>query len=245
MATARPEGTRRLAVAVDGPRNEFLHAKRISPSAWPRCHRLPDEADMKFRQTTGADRGCQVRVQLSSAYRIEKDLRLPRKGRSVANAAARSAADVCRARSCRPRGGARAAAGRDFEQVLRRDPSLARACAGPWSVGPRLARHRWPGRGGRLSPGRRTVAHGSVRLHRDGRSAVTIAGTSLDDVSTTSAWPIRLRACPRHPGRRKRCGLAEGLQNALSALGGVPLQDCSDSCRPLPQLGQETQDDLT
>ena len=151
----------------------------------------------------------------SSAYPIEKDLRLPsQKEGPSASAAAPIRSPMSRGERDRadPRGGARAAAGRHF-----RGGSAAR----PAELG---------GRGRRTlerrirfwraihcpdeevvfrqvhEPGRR----GSVRTsHRDwGLLALTIAGTSLDHrLYQLPPGLFRLRACPRHP---------EGIASAVT-----------------------------
>ena len=80
-----------------------------------------------------------------------------------------------------------------------------------------------------------------------GDLAVTIAGTSLDH----RLYHFRLAYSGfEHAhvilGGESYVALAEGLQNALWALGGAPLEHRSDSLSAaFRNLGQDTQDDLT
>ena len=193
---------------------------------------------MKFQSDRpGADCGRQVQVQLVKRLGNREGPRLPSQRKVRARERRRPDGwpsvgrekRSMRRRPSRRRPGARRVA--IFEEVLRRHPELAPGCApDPGASDPRLARHPRPGPGGRLSPGPRTGAYGSVRLHRDGRSRRHLAGTSLDH----RLYHSRLAYSGfEHAhvilGGESYVALAEGLQNALWALGGAPQDHRSDS----------------
>ena len=204
---------------------------------------------MKLHQTdTAPIAAARSGFSSSSAYRIEKDRRLPLQ-RQVRRERRRPdpLADVWQSEivpilEAAP--GLRPAFSRRFCGAI---PSSARVCAGPWSVGsapgaPSTARTR-------RSSFAKSTNRGvwSVRLHRDERSHRHHRGR----VARPPSLPLppglfRLRTCPRHPERRNYVALAEGLQNALWALGGAPLEHRSDSLSAaFRNLGRDTQDDLT
>ena len=171
----------------------------------------------------------------------------PRKGRSVANAAAPIRSPMSgRVRSCRSSRRRQGCGDRHFRGGSRRHPELGRLCAGPGASDPRLARRPRPGPGGRLrqvhEPGR-MVCPTSPR----GRSRRHHRRTSLDH----RLYHFRLAYSGfEHAhvilGGESYVALAEGLQNALWALGGAPLEHRSDSLSAAFRgLGQDTQDDLT
>ena len=95
---------------------------------------------------------------------------------------------------------------------------------------PRLASGPWRGAGGDLPPDPRTGPDGTVGLHRYGRLDVTVAGVRLDHrlYHFRLVWSGFEHA---HVilGGESYVALAEGLQNALWALGGSPLDHRSDS----------------
>ena len=73
----------------------------------------------------------------------------------------------------------------------------------------------------------------------------SLAKSSIADF-ITSACPFRLRTCPCRVGGESFVALAEGLQNALWALGGVPEQHRSDSLSAaFRNLGADAKEDLT
>ena len=207
---------------------------RISPFARPPRHRLPDEAVHEVpSDRPGADCGRQVRVQLVKRYRIEKDLRLPSQ-RKVRRERRRPdpLADVWQSEivpilEAAP--GLRPVA--IFEEVLRRHPELG---AGVRRTLERRIR-AWRAIHG---PDQEVVFR---QVHEPGRMGlsdftemgdltVTIAGTSLDH----RLYHFRLAYSGfEHAhvilGGESYVALAEGLQNALWALGGAPLEHRSDS----------------
>ena len=206
---------------------------------------------MKFRQTdTAPIAAAKSGFSSSSAYRIEKDLRLPSQ-RKVRRERRRPdpLADVWQSEivpilEAAP--GLRPVA--IFEEVLRRHPELG---AGVRRTLERRIR-AWRAIHG---PDQEVVFR---QVHEPGRMglsdftemgdlAVTIAGTSLDH----RLYHFRLAYSGfEHAhvilGGESYVALAEGLQNALWALGGAPLEHRSDSLSAaFRNLGQDTQDDLT
>ena len=206
---------------------------------------------MKFRQTDPAPiAAAKSGFSSSSAYRIEKDLRLPSQ-RKVRRERRRPdpLADVWQSEivpilEAAP--GLRPVA--IFEEVLRRHPELG---AGVRRTLERRIR-AWRAIHG---PDQEVVFR---QVHEPGRMglsdftemgdlAVTIAGTSLDH----RLYHFRLAYSGfEHAhvilGGESYVALAEGLQNALWALGGAPLEHRSDSLSAaFRNLGQDTQDDLT
>ena len=206
---------------------------------------------MKFRQTDPAPiAAAKSGFSSSSAYRIEKDLRLPSQ-RKVRRERRRPdpLADVWQSEivpilEAAP--GLRPIA--IFEEVLRRHPELG---AGVRRTLERRIR-AWRAIHG---PDQEVVFR---QVHEPGRMglsdftemgdlAVTIAGTSLDH----RLYHFRLAYSGfEHAhvilGGESYVALAEGLQNALWALGGAPLEHRSDSLSAaFRNLGQDTQDDLT
>lgn len=206
---------------------------------------------MKFRQTdTVPIAAAKSGFSSSSAYRIEKDRRLPSQ-RKVRRERRRPdpLADVWQSEivpilAATP--GLRPVA--IFEEVLRRHPELG---AGVRRTLERRIR-AWRAIHG---PDQEVVFR---QVHEPGRMglsdftemgdlAVTIAGVPLDH----RLYHFRLAYSGfEHAhvilGGESYVALAEGLQNALWALGGVPLEHRSDSLSAaFRNLGRDTQDDLT
>ena len=195
---------------------------------------------MKLRQTDPAPiAAAKSGFSSSSAYRIEKDLRLPsqRKVRRDAAAPIRSPMSG-RVRSCRS-SRRRQGCGRSPFRGGSAAPSRARrGCApDPGASDPRLARHRRPGPGGRLSPGPRTGAMGLSDFTEMGDLAVTIAGTSLDH----RLYHFRLAYSGfEHAhvilGGESYVALAEGLQNASGRSAARRWNIAATACRPLSAI---------
>jgi len=206
---------------------------------------------MKFRQTdTAPIAAARSGFSSSSACRIEKDRRLPSQ-RKVRRERRRPdpLADVWQSEivpilEAAP--GLRPVA--IFEEVLRRHPELG---AGVRRTLERRIR-AWRAIHG---PDQEVVFR---QVHEPGRMglsdftemgdlAVTIAGASLDH----RLYHFRLAYSGfEHAhlilGGESYVALAEGLQNALWALGGAPLEHRSDSLSAaFRNLGRDTQDDLT
>jgi len=117
-----------------------------------------------------------------------------------------------------------------FEEICRRHPRSSRGCAGPWSAAWQMAGSLWPQPGCDLPPGAPAGADGPVRLHRHGRAWIMNRGHAVRAPALSlPAGVLGLRACSCRARRRELRGAAEGLQNALWALGGVPEQHRSDS----------------
>ena len=203
---------------------------------------------MKFRQTDPAPiAAAKSGFSSSSAYRIEKDLRLPsqrkvrRERRALADVWQSEIVPILEAAP-----GLRPVA--IFEEVLRRHPELG---AGVRRTLERRIR-AWRAIHG---PDQEVVFR---QVHEPGRMglsdftemgdlAVTIAGTSLDH----RLYHFRLAYSGfEHAhvilGGESYVALAEGLQNALWALGGAPLEHRNDSLSAaIRNICQDTQDDLT
>ena len=179
----------------------------------------------------------QAAMSLRTAYRIENDPRLPSqkplpRGRRrpdplvaifdaeivpMLEAAAGLETDCdLRRDAAAPSGTARGSAPHDGAA----DPAVA--CA---------ARQR-PGR--HLPPGAGTRAHGTIGFYRDGRPRRACLPVSSSITGCiTSDWPARASStCMSSWAARATWHLPKGLQNALWALGGAPLEHRSDShCR--------------
>ena len=101
----------------------------------------------------------------------------------------------------------------------------------PGAAHPLLAGAAWRGPGGDLPPGPRARPDGAVGFHRHGRSSASPSPASALD---HRLYHFRLAYSGfEHAhvilGGESYVALAEGLQNALWALGGAPLEHRSDS----------------
>ena len=189
---------------------------------------------MKFRQTdTAPIAAAKSGFSSSSAYRIEKDLRLPSQ-RKVRRERRRPdpLADVWQSEivpilEAAP--GLRPVA--IFEEVLRRHPELG---AGVRRTLERRIR-AWRAIHG---PDQEVVFR---QVHEPGRMGLSDF-TEMGDLAVTNPAPyartvstlrpIRLRACPRNPGRRSYVAPAEGCRT-ISGRSVARRWTCSDRPRPL------------
>src|SRR4029077_2051158 len=109
-----------------------------------------------------------------------------------------------------------------------------------------VASGEWPGSGGDLPPGASAGPHGVVGLHRGRRSwhhhrrpVARLPALSLPSAPGFEHAHVVL-------GGESFVALAEGLQNALWSLGGVPEQHRSDSLSAaFRNLGADAKEDLT
>ena len=220
--------------------------------ARPPRNRSPDEA-LHEVPTDPPDgrRGGEGVDQHRTAYRIEQDPRLPSQKKTSRAAAVPIRlpsifdAEVVPLLKAAP--GIRPVA--IFEEMMRRHPDLGeRRAPHAGAAHPFLARASWRGAGGHLPPGARARPARPVGFHRHGRSSgVTIAGQPLDH----RLYHFRLAYSGfEHAhvvlGGESFVALAEGLQNALWSLGGLPHEHRSDSLSAaFRNLDKDAREDLT
>ncbi len=207
---------------------------------------------MKFRQTDpAAVRRPRRGSALATAYRIEQDPRLPSQKKAPRGRRRPDPlADVLRqprsCRCCKAAPGLRPVA--IFEEMQRRHPDLEPASGARWSAA--------SAPGGRIHGAEQEVIFRQV--HEPGRMGlsdftdmgdlgVTIAGAPLDH----RLYHFRLAYSGfEHAhvvlGGESFVALAEGLQNALWALGGAPREHRSDSLSAaFRNLDADARHDLT
>ena len=207
---------------------------------------------MKFRRTEPVPiAAAKAGFSTATAYRIAQDPRPPSEWTPPRETAPTRPAGGCLGQRGRAAaaGLARAAA----DRPLRGDaPPASRAqCRDPADAGaadPLLAGAAWARAGGDLPPGARARPARACRTSPTcATSAVTIAGQPLDH----RLYHFRLLYSGfEHAhvvlGGESFVALAEGLQNALWALGGAPLEHRSDSLSAaFRNLGQAAAEDLT
>lgn len=205
---------------------------------------------MKFRQTNSPpEAAAKASFSSSTAYRLEKDLRLPSQKKSPAKAAAGSLGHVFGLEvvpMLKAAPGVRPVA--IFEEMLRRHPELG---AGIRRTLERRIR-AWRAIHGEEQEVifRQTHEVGQVGLSDFtdmGELGVAIAGVPLDH----RLYHFRLAYCGfEHAhvvlGGESFVALAEGLQNALWSLGGAPREHRTDSLSAaFCNLDRNARDDLT
>ena len=182
---------------------------------------------MSFRQTHDtAVAAAKAGFSTATGYRIENDPRLPSqkkapRGRRRPDPLAEIwDAEVVPILKAAP--GIRSIA--VFDEIRRRHPGLnPNDPAHAGTAHANLARGRRARAGGHLPPGARARPSWAVGLHRHERTGITIAGIALEH----RLYHFRLAFSGfEHAhvvlGGESFVALAEGLQNALWALGGVP-----------------------
>lgn len=205
---------------------------------------------MKYRQTDSPPvAAAKASFSTSTAYRIEKNPRLPsqkggrgrRRPDPLANVFETAIVAILKAaRGVRPVA--------IFEEMLRHHPDLGTGIH-------RTLERRIPA--WRAIHGeeqevifRQTHEPGQVGLSDFtdmGELDITIAGVPQIIASTTSGWPIAGSSMPMSfSAARAVVALAEGLQNALWSLGGVPRERRTDSpSAAFYNLDRNARDDLT
>ena len=188
---------------------------------------------MKLRQTKAVPTGgAKPDLALPRPIASRRTRACPRRRRRRAEPPSRSSGRYLRRRGrADAEGGAGLRPMAIFEEMIRRHPSSAPACAARWS--------------GASAPGERCTASeqdvifpqvqepgrmGLSDFTDMGELGVTIAGAAARASAVSlRARLFRLRACRGRARRRELRGLGEGLENALRLLGGAPREHRSDS----------------